>query len=138
MFLINSKKIFLLFLCFLAWVVALRGDTRDTSNYVDMYVNLHSFPWSPGAFFETYYMEWGIGVLASLANSLGLPVEIFFFIISLLTFAALAKASVEFGLSGWAPKFDTKSRKALIGRGHPSKRSTTKDSVVDLRRVFSL
>ena len=37
-----------------------------------------------------------------------------------------------------APKFDTKSRKALIGIGHPSKRSTTKDSVVGRRRVFSL
>lgn len=102
MFTINSKKIFLMFLCFLAAVVALRGDTRDTSNYVEMYLNLHSFPWSPAAFFETYYMEWGIGVLASVVNNLGLPVEIFFFIISLLTFAAIAKASVEFGLSGWS------------------------------------
>lgn len=98
----NKKtKLCALFLFFLAGVVALRGDTRDTSNYVEMYIKLQDFPWSPAAFFDAFYMEWGIGVLASLIKNLNFPVEIFFLIVSLLTFTAIVKASVAFGLSGW-------------------------------------
>jgi hypothetical protein len=83
-------------------LVALRGDTRDTSNYLEVYRGLTSFPWSPAEFQNEYFMEWGFGILASLTKQLGIPPEGLFFIVSALTFLAISRASKTFGLDPWS------------------------------------
>lgn len=86
----------------LALLVALRGDTRDTFQYLDVYRSLSQMPWSPEGFQEQYRMEWGFGLLAGMVKFAGLPPEVLFFIISALTFFAIAKASTAFGLQAWS------------------------------------
>lgn len=90
-------------LCFaLALLVALRGDTRDTFQYLDVYRNLSQMPWNPIEFQEQYRMEWGFGLLSGLVKLVELPPEVLFFVISTLTFIAIAKASIAFGLNAWS------------------------------------
>lgn len=86
----------------LALLVALRGDTRDTFQYLDVYRNLSQIPWNPIEFQEQYRMEWGFGLLAGLVKLAELPPEFLFFVISTLTFIAIAKASIAFGLNAWS------------------------------------
>lgn len=86
----------------LTLLVALRGDTRDTFNYLEVYRGLASFPWSPVEFQDEYFMEWGFGILASLTKQLAIPPEGLFFIVSAITFLAIAKASKKFGLEAWS------------------------------------
>lgn len=86
----------------LTLLVALRGDTRDTFNYLEVYRGLNSFPWSPAEFQDEYFMEWGFGILSSLTKQLAIPPEGLFFIVSSLTFLAIAKASKRLGLEPWS------------------------------------
>lgn len=86
----------------LTLLVALRGDTRDTFNYIEVYRDLTSFPWSPAEFQDEYFMEWGFGILASLSKQLSIPPEGLFFIVSALTFLAISKASKHMGLESWS------------------------------------
>lgn len=86
----------------LALIVAMRGETRDTQNYLEVYRSLDEFPWSPVEFQAQYYMEWGYGLLTGLVKLAGLPPEVLFFIVSALTFFAIAKASKAFGLEAWS------------------------------------
>ena len=86
----------------LTLLIALRGDTRDTFNYLEVYRSLTSFPWSPTEFQDEYFMEWGFGILASLTKQLAIPPEGLFFIVSALTFLAIAKASKRLGLEPWS------------------------------------
>ena len=97
------KTLLLLLFCLAGViVVALRGDTRDTFNYVEVFRGLDKFPWDPEQFQQEYFMEWGIGALAGLIRALGMPVQALFIAISALTFLAVAKASTRFGLAPWA------------------------------------
>ena len=86
----------------LALIVAMRGGTRDTQNYLEVYRSLDEFPWSPVEFQAQHYMEWGYGLLTALVKLAGLPPEVLFFIVSALTFFAVAKASKAFGLEVWS------------------------------------
>jgi hypothetical protein len=100
----NSVKnaLYLLLCAQLTLLVALRGDTRDTFNYLEVYRGLDSFPWSPAEFQDKYFMEWGFGILVSLTKQLAIPPEGLFFIVSALTFLAIAKASKRLGLEPWS------------------------------------
>lgn len=89
--------------CFaLALLVAMRGNTRDTFVYLEVFRDLSQIPWNPIEFQEQYFMEWGFGLLSGFVKLLALPPEVLFFIISALTFFAIAKASVAFGLNAWS------------------------------------
>jgi len=85
-----------------AFIVAMRGGTRDTSQYLDTYRSLNGVPLSPSDFQEQYKMEWGYGLLAGFVKLMNLPHEFLFFVISGLTFLAIAKASIAFGLNAWS------------------------------------
>lgn len=99
----STKNALYLVLCApLSLLVALRGDTRDTFNYLEVYRGLTSFPWSPAEFQDEYFMEWGFGIIASLTKQLAIPPEGLFFIVSALTFIAIAKASKRLGLETWS------------------------------------
>lgn len=100
----NSVKnaLYLVLCAPLTLLVALRGDTRDTSNYLEVYRSLTSFPWNPAEFQDDYFMEWGFGILASLTKQLAIPPEGLFFIVSAVTFLAIAKASKRLGLEPWS------------------------------------
>jgi hypothetical protein len=105
MFRLNSslKNILFIITCaLLALLVALRGDTRDTFNYLQVYRGLNEFPWNPIAFQEEYLMDWGFGLLAGLIKFSGLPPEFLFFFISAMTFFSIARASTTFGLEAWS------------------------------------
>ena len=68
-------------------------------NYVAMYNSLNEFPWSPIKFFTRYYMEWGIGIIAFPLNMISMPVEVFFILVSLLTFIVIINGSRLLNLS---------------------------------------
>ncbi len=82
----------------LALLVAFRGATRDTLNYLDVFETLDGIPWSLKDFQAQYSMEWGYGFVAGLVKSAGLESNFLFFVISVLTFIPIAKASRGFGV----------------------------------------
>lgn len=83
-------------------LVALRGDTRDTFQYLDVYWSLNEFPWNPIEFQGQFFMEWGFGLLAAIVKFAGFPPEVLFFLVSAMTFFAIAKASLAWGLEAWS------------------------------------
>lgn len=74
-------------------LVALRGDTRDTDKYVEVFLQTTQFPWDPMAFYSAMGMEWGFGIASWALNCLGLGPRSLFFLISLGTFYFLNKAA---------------------------------------------
>jgi hypothetical protein len=93
----------LITIALMIFLVSFRGDTRDTFSYVEVYRGLQDFPWSPIEFWNKYSMEWGFGILVGIIKKIGLPVEFQFFAVSLLTFFAISRAAVNFGMSPWSP-----------------------------------
>lgn len=85
----------------LSILVAIRGNTRDTLNYVEVYRGLSSIPWSSSAFQEQYLMDWGFGLLAGFIKLMGLPQEFLLFTVSAFTFFAIITASKNFLLNPW-------------------------------------
>jgi hypothetical protein len=82
----------------LCLAVALRGNTRDTSNYIDVFKATREFPWNPLAYYVDYGTEWGFGVLCWALRALGLGWGSLFFTTSALTFLALRNAASSVGL----------------------------------------
>lgn len=83
----------------LAFLVAARGDTRDSAMYVYIFATTRRFPADPVAYYADTWVEWAYGIAAWLFNSLGIGPRTLFFLISLLTFACLAKAARNLRLS---------------------------------------
>jgi hypothetical protein len=77
----------------LSVLVALRGDTRDTSNYIDVYRLARTFPWDPLTLYAEEGMEWGFWLLSWLLNLFDSPPAVLFFVISLITFLFLQRAA---------------------------------------------
>jgi hypothetical protein len=80
-------------------IVALRGNTGDTANYLDAFKATQDFPWDPLAYYGLFSMEWSFGVLSWLINALSLPLPVLFFVFSFATFYFLSLASTHMGLS---------------------------------------
>lgn len=88
-----------LLLCLpLVALVTLRGDTRDSDNYVDAFWQSTKFPWDPLEYYSEFGMEWGFGIASWLLNTLGLSPVSLFFLVSLATFYFLGKAVEYTGL----------------------------------------
>lgn len=85
-----------LWLCLpLMLMVALRGDTRDTFNYIEAFRATTEFPWDPLAFYAAMGMEWGFGITSWALNAIGLGPSSLFFLFSLGTFYFLHKAALR-------------------------------------------
>ncbi len=98
----------MLWLCTpLVLLVTLRGDTRDTLNYIDAFRSTTSFPWNPLEYYAAFGMEWGYGLSSWALNAMGLGPQALFFLISLGTFYFLQKAanSVRLDLIDLAPYY---------------------------------
>lgn len=80
-------------------IVATRGDTRDTSVYVEVFQQTRDFPWNPLAFYSGPGMEWLFGIASWLFNAAGIGVVGLFFVISLATFYFLDRAARNVGLT---------------------------------------
>lgn len=83
----------------LSIIVALRGNTGDTANYIDAFKSTQNFPWNPFAYYDLMGMEWSFGLLSWLINALSLPSSVVFFIFSFATFYFLSVAAFRMGLS---------------------------------------
>jgi hypothetical protein len=79
-------------------VAGLRGDTRDTANYIEAFDATRSFPWPPLAYYEEIGVEWGFGVLSWTLRTAGLGWRALFFAVSALTVFYLDKAAKVAGL----------------------------------------
>lgn len=82
----------------LAAMVALRGDTRDTALYIDVFERTVEFPWDPLAFYAETGMEWGFGIASWFLNLLAQGPMTLFFLVSFGTFYFLGKASLNVAL----------------------------------------
>ena len=83
----------------IAVLVAVRGDTRDTSTYIDIFEQSTDFPWDPVARYADSGMEWAFGLASWLLNALGVGPTGLFFVVSLATFYFINKAASHVGLS---------------------------------------
>lgn len=73
--------------------VALRGDTRDTQTYIEVFRASAQFPTDPMAYYAAMGMEWGYGLISWALNCLGLGPTSLFFLFSLGTFHFLNQAA---------------------------------------------
>jgi EpsG family len=79
----------------LSALVALRGDTRDTSTYIDVFRQAQTFPSDPVSLYAESGMEWGFWLVSWLLNLLGGPPTLMFLVISLATFLFLHLAAEQ-------------------------------------------
>ncbi len=82
----------------LAMVVALRGDTRDTAVYVDVFFDTRTFPLDPIDYYRDTNIEWAFGIVSWIFNAIGLGPGALFFLISLLTFVLIDRTARQLGL----------------------------------------
>lgn len=82
--------------------VALRGETRDTAAYVEIFHDTQGIPLHPLEYAETHGVEWGFGVLSGLVHSAGFGPRVLFFLLSLWTFRCIDRAARELGLNFYA------------------------------------
>lgn len=79
-------------------LVATRGATRDTFNYLDAFEATVRFPTNPVLYYAEQGVEWGFGVLCWAIHLVGLGWRSLFFVVSLATFYFLALAAASAGL----------------------------------------
>lgn len=89
----------LLMLLPLSLLVALRGDTGDTANYLSAFKATQDFPWEPLDYYASFSMEWSFGLLSWLINALSLPSPVLFFVFSFATFYFLSLAAERMSMS---------------------------------------
>lgn len=80
-------------------IVALRGGTKDTINYLYAFTQTNSFPWNPMEYYSSFSMEWSFGLISWLLNLFSLPPAVLFFIFSFATFYFLSRTSNQVGLN---------------------------------------
>lgn len=83
----------------LVLLVAMRGDTRDTANYIDIFWSTVDFPASPFDYYEQFGVEWGFGLLSWLIGMSGLGPTTLFAVISGATFFFIRRTACLLGLS---------------------------------------
>lgn len=83
----------------LALVVALRGATRDTELYAEIFNETRDFPWNPLDYAASFGMEWGYGVLSWAFHLVGLGPRVLFFLFSMWTFRCLERTARSLDLS---------------------------------------
>lgn len=83
----------------LVLLVANRGDTRDTSTYIDIFSATTEFPTWPMEYYQTYGVEWGFGILSWLVRSLHLGATSLFAVVSAATFFFISRAARLLDLS---------------------------------------
>lgn len=76
----------------------MRGDTRDTAVYIEVFLSTKAFPFDPIEYYRTTGIEWAFGIVSWLFNSVGLNPVALFFLVSLLTFLFIEKTSRLLGL----------------------------------------
>jgi hypothetical protein len=82
----------------LAVLAAWRGDTRDTTTYIDAFVATQRFPDEPVSYYTSYGLEWGFALLSWTFNSVGLSFHWLFLSVSCATFYCLYRTSKLLGL----------------------------------------
>lgn len=86
----------------LVLMVATRGDTRDTSNYIDIFRAATEFPLDPFDYYAESGVEWGFGLLSWLLGGMGLGPTALFFIVSAATFFFIDRTALRLGMSFYA------------------------------------
>lgn len=95
---IKYESIFIYpFILLLSFIVAIRGDTSDTSTYKFIFDNLEIYSLRPLIFYLTSGVEIGYGYLSYLVRLITDNVEFLFFLISFAAFLALYKSSKMIG-----------------------------------------
>lgn len=89
----------LFFIVPLALLVALRGNTGDTGNYVEEFSKSLGFPWDPFGYYFEFGKEWSFGIVSWFVGLLGFSSTVMFFVFSFGTFYFLSLASVQMGIS---------------------------------------
>lgn len=89
----------LFFVVPLALLVALRGNTADTENYVEAFSQSISFPWNPLNYYFEFGKEWFFGVASWFVGLVGFTSTALFFAFSFGTFYFLSLASMKMGIS---------------------------------------
>jgi hypothetical protein len=79
-------------------LVALRGDTRDTAVYIEVFLDTRALPLDPIAYYRDKGVEWAFGIVSWLFNAIGLGPAALFFLISLLTFVFIDRTARQLGL----------------------------------------
>jgi hypothetical protein len=74
-------------------IVGFRGETRDTSTYIDLFNATRAFPANPVDYYETIGVEWGFGLLNWAVHAAGLGWRVLFLVVSTLTFGFLTRAA---------------------------------------------
>lgn len=82
----------------LVLLVATRGDTRDTSTYIDIFRSTTEFPLNPLDYYAENGVEWGFGLLSWTLSSIGLGPTSLFLVVSAATFFFVARTAQRLGM----------------------------------------
>lgn len=76
----------------------MRGDTRDTTNYIEVFLDTRAFPLDPIKYYRDTGIEWAFGIVSWLFNAINLGHTALFFLISLLTFVFIDRTARQLGM----------------------------------------
>ncbi len=82
----------------LVLMVATRGDTRDTSHYIEVFYQTVEFPSNPFIYYAENGLEWGFGLISWIFLQLGLGPTSLFVVVSAATFFFLNGTARRLGL----------------------------------------
>lgn len=94
-----SRWLTLLCLLPLCFIVAFRGDTPDTSNYIEAFNVSQALQINPLSYYENVGMEWTFGLASWLLHTFSLPVSTLFFTYSFFTFYFISIAAARLDLT---------------------------------------
>ena len=77
----------------------MRGDTRDTLTYIDIFRSTTELPLNPLEYYRQHGVEWGFGMTSWLLSSVGLGPIALFLVVSALTFFFIDRTARRLGMS---------------------------------------
>jgi hypothetical protein len=84
-------------------VVAMRGDTRDTQTYIDIFRETVDLPLlHPLDYYAATNVEWGFGLASWALSSIGLGPRTLFLLVSAATFACIERAARTLKMSPYS------------------------------------
>ncbi|MBC7710596.1 MAG: EpsG family protein [Rhizobacter sp.] len=83
----------------LIFAVSMRGDTRDTSLYIEIFQSITEFPKNPIDYYAEFGVEWGFGILSWLLGSLQFGPTSLFFFVSAATFFFIERTANSIRMS---------------------------------------
>lgn len=86
----------------LVLAVGVRGDTRDTSTYIDIFRSTIQFPANLLDYYAEFGVEWGFGLLSWLLGGMGLGPTTLFVIVSAATFFFIERTAHRLGITFYA------------------------------------